>query len=228
MKLNKIICANCVDIIDEFKDNSIKLVATSPPYKNAYQSNYTKEFGEPLYLIEDVSELLYNKVKDNGIYALNLGYSNSTGLLFPFEIVKRLTKIGWMVPDAVIWHKNNPIPNTSNQFTISYEFIFLLTKQSNYSFVSKKRKYIHNVWDIPINSKRTGHTLMFPLEIPMRLIKLFTKQNDLVVDPFSGSGQTVIASKMLNRKYIGIDINEKYCMMAKERMYEIERGSALK
>ena len=66
--------------------------------------------------------------------------------------------------------------------------------------------------------KNDGFPCSFPIEIPKRVIEAFTNENDIVLDPFMGSGTTAIAAKELNRKYIGFDISNKYCQMSEERI----------
>jgi site-specific DNA-methyltransferase (adenine-specific) len=68
------------------------------------------------------------------------------------------------------------------------------------------------------NPKRVGHPAPFPLELPKRCIKLFSYVGDVVLDPFVGSGTTLVAAYLLRRKAIGIDISRKYCEMARERL----------
>ena len=85
-------------------------------------------------------------------------------------------------------------------------------------FKINSEKADSNIWDIAIAQNKTGHPAVFPLEIPVRHIKTWTNEGDVVLDPFVGSGTTCIAAKELNRNYIGIDISEEYCKMAEERL----------
>ena len=81
-------------------------------------------------------------------------------------------------------------------------------------------KCAYGIWNVTpeLNLKKLGHPAPFPIEIPKRLIKMNTYIGDIVLDLFIGSGTTDIACKQLNRNYIGFEIDEKYCNIAKERL----------
>lgn len=89
---------DCIDVIPTLQDNSVDLVVTSPPYYNSshkYQRgtgfHYTQDVGEPLYVIYDCLELLYDKMKSDGIICLNIGFSyGETGVMRPIDIVQRV------------------------------------------------------------------------------------------------------------------------------------------
>lgn len=117
--------------------------------------------------------------------------------------------------DLVIWHKNNPIP-LRNRLTNSFEFIWILSKHPIGKYYVDE--YIHNVWDIPVSSGVNGHSATFPLELPVRCIKYFSKEGDTVLDPFMGSGTVGVACKQLNRNFIGIEINKDYLSLSKDRI----------
>ncbi len=70
------------------------------------------------------------------------------------------------------------------------------------------------------SKKRIGHPAPFPIELPSRCVKLFSYVDDIVLDPFSGSGTTLIAAISNNRKGIGIDVDKKYCELARKRIFE--------
>jgi DNA modification methylase len=127
-------------------------------------------------------------------------------------------KQGWFCPDCIIWHKKNPIPNTASQLTNAFEYLFLLTKIPTYNFRDKKRQYIHNVWNLSIGRGVDIHSAVFPNELPSQCIKLFTKENDIVMDNFCGLGTTLIEVKKLKRKGIGIEISKEYCDIAVQRL----------
>ena len=235
MELNKIYNMDCIDGLNQLEDESIDLVLTSPPYKNSYEGiginrgsktakyHYTNDVGEPLYVIEDVAEVLFKKLKLNGCWLLNLGFNKDSGALRPFQIVDRFRKFGWFCPDIVIWHKKNPIPNTAYQLTNSYEFVFVLTKQPSYKLSVEKREYIHNLIETPVESGETEHNAAFHLDLALWIVRNFTQEKGLVLDMFMGSGTTAIAAKQLNRSYIGFEINPEYVAIANRRIVEIEK-----
>lgn len=73
-----------------------------------------------------------------------------------------------------------------------------------------KQMIDYNIWDIAVAQNKTNHPAVFPYEIPYRHIKTWTNENDIVLDPFIGSGTTALAAKDLNRHYVGIEMNEQY------------------
>lgn len=85
-------------------------------------------------------------------------------------------------------------------------------------FSINKEKVADNVWEFAVAQNKTEHPAVFPIELPLRHIRTWSNENDIVLDPFVGSGTTAIAAKQNNRKYIGIDNNEEYINLAKKRL----------
>jgi site-specific DNA-methyltransferase (adenine-specific) len=214
MEIGKTHVGNCVELVEQLEDKCIDLVITSPPYYNSqhkYQRgsgfHYTKDIGEPLYVIEDFFKGLYPKLKDDAMVCLNLGFSyGETGVMRPYDILDRLRKIGYFVIDQIIWHKNNPVP-MQNRLTNAYELIFVVGKSPKGKYYTKT--YTHNVWKFPIQ-KGVGHSAVFPMELPRLCLEHFSTEGDLVLDPFMGSGTTARACIEMNRRWIGFELNESY------------------
>lgn len=82
--------------------------------------------------------------------------------------------------------------------------------------------YPNNVIHMATECSNRNHSAAFPVDLPTWFIKLFTMEGDVVLDPFVGSGTTAVSAKQLGRKYIGIDINEEYCQIAKGRLMQIQ------
>ena len=78
----------------------------------------------------------------------------------------------------------------------------------------------YNIWGIAVAQNKTSHTAVYPYEIPYRHIISWSNKGDIVLDPFIGSGTTALAAIDLNRKYIGIELNEDYCELCKMRIEE--------
>lgn len=221
---NKIIQGDCLEEITKLADESIDCVITSPPYYNSshkYQRgsgyHYVGDVGEPLYVIYDMFEVLKPKLKQDGIICLNLGFSyGETGVMRPFDIIERLrNKLGYFINDIIIWHKNNPIP-MQNRLTNAIEYIFVLSKHPIGKYYTKK--YTHNVWEFPVDSGGKGHSAVFPIKLPELCLEHFTKEEDVVLDPFAGSGTTGVACKNLNRNYILIEKEPEYIKIIEERL----------
>lgn len=90
------------------------------------------------------------------------------------------------------------------------------------NWVDRKKVYPTNVLHMATECSNQGHSAAFPLELPAWFIKLFTQEDDLVLDPFIGSGTTAVAAIELKRRYVGIDIHKKYCNLARERTSEVQ------
>ena len=81
------------------------------------------------------------------------------------------------------------------------------------------QNWISSTWNIqPETRNLGGHPVPFPVELPYRAIKLYSYPGDIVLDPFSGVGTTCLSAKMLNRRYIGIDISKEYCEYSENRI----------
>ena len=156
------------------------------------------------------------------------------------EIATR--ELMYKLHDTIIWYRYNQQPaNTNRQLTNQCEYIFMLRHTSAGVELDKdsayrlnptmfKTKNVGNVWELPFNSgkdntefgrketkSKWGHS-GFPVQLPETCIALSTKENDVVLDMFMGSGTTGVACKKLNRKFIGIELDEKYFEIAKQRI----------
>jgi len=226
LPINQVVTGDCCEVIANWPKNCIDLTVTSPPYYNSskkYQRgegyHYTRDIGEPLYTIQDVSEMLYDKSSENSFYCLNLGFSyGETGVMRPFRIADRIQKYGWFAVDIIVWHKKNPVP-IRNRLTNSFEFIFVFAKNPNPDY-PYDGDYKHNFIESSVASPDDAvqSSAPFPIEVPKFCIEVFSEEGDLILDPFLGSGTTALACKRLNRNWIGIELNEDYCEYARERL----------
>jgi len=152
---------------------------------------------------------------------------------------------GWHLRDMIIWNKVTagrsgagnrfgqfvkiPVP-TRYRANIMHEYIIVLQKGKKGRFLhmdtepkvplnrAMKRQVALSVWDItPVPPNVIKHPAVFPEQIPWRLIQMYTKAGDVVLDPMCGSGQTVKVANNLNRKYIGVDLRKSYATLAKKR-----------
>ena len=90
------------------------------------------------------------------------------------------------------------------------------------NWVGRDKVYPTNVIHMATECSNRNHSAAFPEDLPAWFIKLFTQAEDIVLDPFIGSGTTAVAAKRLKRSYVGIDINEEYCQQAKKRIGQIQ------
>ena len=90
------------------------------------------------------------------------------------------------------------------------------------NWVGRDKVYPTNVIHMATECYNRNHSATFPEDLPAWFIKLFTQPEEIVLDPFNGSGTTVVAAKRLKRNYVGIDINEEYCELARQRVIQIQ------
>ena len=240
--INKIHCADSLDIIKKFPDNCIDIVLTSPPYN--FGINY--ENTNDVNIWEDYFNKLFNifrecvrVLKDSGRIIINVQPMFSDYIPTHHLISNFFLKEGLIWKGEIIWEKNNynckyctwgswKSPS-SPYLKYSWEFIEIFCKNSlkkegdknNIDIDSEEfKKWVYGKWSIAPerNMKKYKHDAMFPEELVKRLLKLFSYKNDIVLDPFNGAGTTTKVAKQLNRKFIGIDISDEYCKTAEDRL----------
>lgn len=152
-----------------------------------------------------------------------------------FSVGQVLTELGFKILNIITWEKTNPPPNFScRYFTYSTEHIIWARKNEkvphyfNYELMKELNgdKQMKDVWKLPAIApweKSCGkHPTQKPLSVLTRLILASTKQNAWILDPFTGSSTTGVAANLLNRRFLGIDQEEEYLIMSKNRKLEIE------
>ena len=152
------------------------------------------------------------------------------------DIVNIARKVGWKYFSTIIWNEGNISRRTAWGSWLSarapyviapVEVIIIFYRgrwqkiKNGKSDITKKEfmEWTNGVWTFSGESKKkVGHPAPFPVELPKRCIKLFSFVGDTVLDPFLGSGSALIACALLNRKGIGVDIDENYCKLSKKRL----------
>jgi DNA modification methylase len=219
--INSIICGDCLDIMKQIPDKSIDLVLTDPPYGIGFRSawqTYQKDiigdgFDEwqknlPLWLAE-----MKRVLSDTGCCCCcGGGGKTPVTALFTVEAIKHFNLI-----QTLVWKK---FIGLGWRYRPSYENIIVLSKdKDNYSFYDDSKKCSNVITginqEIPCEGK---HPTVKPVELMARLIKTHSKDADLILDPFAGSGTTCVAAKMLGRRYVGIEISPEYCEIARKRI----------
>jgi len=144
-------------------------------------------------------------------------------LMLPERIAIGMQEQGWILRNKIIWEKPNPVPSYSpdRRYPV-YEHIFHFVKSRKYFFDLEIAKKLNNHRDIYRNGIEPfkEHQASFPLSLIKPLILTTSKENDIVFDPFMGSGTTAVASIETKRNYIGFEINEKFCQIAEKRIKE--------
>ncbi|MFW0858757.1 MAG: DNA methyltransferase [Dehalococcoidia bacterium] len=227
---------------DCVKEGTVDLIVTSPPYNVdiKYNSHDDKMFYEDyLSFTREWLAKCYRLMKDDGRFCLNIPLDKNKGgqQSVCADITTIAKQVGWKYHSTIIWNEQNISRRTawgswlsaSAPYVIApVEVIVILYKErwkkisgSRKSDMSKKEfmEWTNGVWNFMGESKkRVGHPTPFPVELPRRCIKLFSFVGDTVLDPFLGSGSTLIACVLSNRKGIGIEIDNNYCKLAKQRL----------
>ncbi len=223
----------------ELPDSSVHLMITSPPY------NVSKEYDDDLSLKEYL-QLLKNaftethRVLVNGgracINVANLGRKPYIPL--SDYISQMMLEIGFNMRGEIIWNKAasaspstawgswqsaaNPILRDVHEYILIFsKGDYKREKGNKENTISKEQfmEWTKSIWTMNAESaRRIGHPAPFPEELPNRLIQLYSFTNDIVLDPFIGSGTTAISALKASRKYIGYDINQDYIDLANRRI----------
>ena len=228
---------------DRIKENSIDLIVTSPPYNVDIKYNShddTMSYEDYLSFTREWLTKSYNLIKDDGRFCLNIPLDKNKGgqQSICADITTIAKQVGFKYHSTIIWNEQNISRRTawgswlsaSAPYVIApVEVIVVLYKKrwkktggSRKSDITKKEfmEWTNGVWNFSGESKkRVGHPAPFPVELPYRCIKLFTFIGDTVLDPFMGSGSTLLACLKTGRKGIGIDIDRTYCKLAERRLF---------
>ena len=231
------------------ENSSIDLIITSPPYNVDIQYNSHKDdlsYSEYLEFSRKWMSRCFEWLRDEGRFCLNVPLDkNKGGQQSVGEDITTIAKqIGFQYHSTIIWNEGNISRRTawgswmsaSAPFVIApVELIIMLYKKkwkkndgSGISDITKAEfmDWTNGVWTFSGESKKKiGHPAPFPIELPRRCIKLFSFVGDTVLDPFCGSGSTLIAAALNKRKGIGIEIDEKYCELSRKRIVTLTSAS---
>ena len=239
-----LICGDTFEILPQF-DFRFDMIFADPPY---FLSNggISVQSGKVVCVNkgdwdkgmsqEDINEfnlkwisLCREKLKENGTIWISGTYHNI------FSVANALTQLGFKILNVITWAKTNPPPNIScRYFTYSTEFIIWARKKEKvahyYNYELMKHinddKQMTDVWRLPAIApweKKCGkHPTQKPLCVLSRIILASTKPRAWILDPFAGSSTTGIAANLLGRQSLGIERDEKFAAISKDRREEIE------
>ncbi|PAF52395.1 site-specific DNA-methyltransferase [Helicobacter sp. 13S00477-4] len=223
----------------------VDLIVTSPPYNvgiDYNSSNDNNAYGKYLEFSRQWIENCFYWAKDESRFLLNIPLDkNKNGVQSVGADITRIAKeAGWLYRSTIVWNEGNISRRTAWGSWISasapcviapVELIIIFYKKnwkktngSKISDISKDEfiSWTNGLWTFNGESKkRIGHPAPFPRELPKRCIKLFSYVDDIVLDPFCGSGTTMIEAFLNHREFIGIDIDQNYCQLAKKRFLDI-------
>jgi site-specific DNA-methyltransferase (adenine-specific) len=238
--IDKIFCKSS-EKMEELPDNCIHLMVTSPPY------NVGKEYDENLTLNEYRTFLkrVWNETKrvlvPGGRVCINIANLGRKPYI-PLHafIIEDMLDLGFLMRGEIIWNKaSSSSPSTAwgswrsaKNPTLRdiHEYILVFSKGmfsrenlGRKSTISREEflEFTKSVWTFSAEpATKVGHPAPFPVELPYRLIQLYTFEGEVILDPFIGSGQAAIAAIKTHRHYVGYEINEEYVKLAERRIKE--------
>lgn len=223
-------------------NSSVDLIITSPPYNIDIDYNSHKDdesYDEYLDFTSKWLKKCIDLTKEDGRFCLNIPLDKNKGGHHSVysDIIHIAKKAGWKYHSTIVWNEQNISKRTAWGSWLSasaphviapVEMIAVLYKNkwkkeggSKKSDINKEEfmKWTNGVWNFSGESKKKiGHPTPFPVELPKRCIKLFSFVGDIVLDPFLGSGTTLIATSLTKRRGIGVEIDKAYCELAKRRL----------
>lgn len=225
-----LINGDCYEKLKEIPDKSIDLIVIDPPYLitttgGGIYKQKDKGYVKQLDLIKDgidesVLEDLCRVLKKINIY-IWCSKKQIYSLLRFFKAKK-------CNYDLLVWHKSNPLPACNNKYLTDTEYLLFFRETGVKIFGSFKTKFTYYITTLNTKDKKLWqHPTIKPLEIIKNLIINSSNEGDTVLDCFMGSGTTGVACKQLNRNFIGIEIDEKYYNIAKERIENANSNTSI-
>jgi len=243
---NKIINANCITGMKTIPDSIIDLIITDPPFAinfKAKRANYNRDY-------ENVLEG-YNEIKQKDYPAFSHNWINEayrvikqSGSMFVFsgwsnlkDILIALDDVGFELVNHIIWKYQFGVVTKNRYVSSHYHCLYVCKDDSKRKFYSTSRfkdgsaryRDMEDVWIINReywrNEKKTPTKL--PSEIIKKILQYTSKKDDLVLDPFLGSGQVAVVSKEMGRRYLGFEMVKEYFDFAKARINTAKEQTSL-
>lgn len=232
--MGKLIVGETLKTLKTLKDDSVDLGVTSPPYNKKEKANsgwltnsviydsVVDKKDENVYQQEQIDVLneLYRIIKPGGSFFYNHKCRWERGIMtHPMEWI---SKTDWLIRQEIIWDRMIASNIRGWRWWQTDERIYWLYKPIDKNNIGSEMRSKHalltSIWKIS-PERNSKHPAPFPIEIPTRIIHSILDDVDgVVIDPYCGYGTTMVAAKLLNKDYIGIDISENYINESKERL----------
>lgn len=245
--INKIVCGDSELILSNYPDDFVDIIVTSPPYNfgldyEGDKNNDAVKWQDYFDKLNVIWKQCVRVLKPGGRFCVNVQPLFSDYIPTHHIISKQLSDLGMLWKGEILWEKNNynckytawGSWNSPSMPYLKYtwEFVEIFCKETHKKEGHKSKiditgnefkKWVYAKWDIAPehNMKEFKHPAMFPEKLADRLLKLFSYQDDIVLDPFNGAGTTTLAAFKTKRKYIGIDVSKEYCEIAEKRIRSI-------
>ena len=147
----------------------------------------------------------------------------------PWRLALKLQEAGWWLRSEVIWYKPNAHPESvGDRPTKAHETLFLISRNQNYHYDmdavrGPNGRRLRTVWRLPTEPRKAlpggeDHPAVMPLALARRCIEITSRRRDVVLDPYAGSGTTLLAARELGRKWVGIELNPSYVDLIERRV----------
>jgi len=244
---NKIILGTSENM-KEIPDNSLHLMVTSPPYNVAKEYDEDLSLKEYLQLLRNVFSETYRVLVHGGRACVNVANLGRKPYIPLSDYVSHIMiEIGFKMRGEIIWAKgagagismawgswqsaSNPVLRDTHEYILVFSKGAFDRKKGNGENTITKEQFMEwtkSVWTMnPESAKKVKHPAPFPVELPYRLTQLYTFKEDIVLDPFMGSGSTAIAALKSKRKYVGYDVDPEYIKIAERRIASFKRQTKL-
>jgi modification methylase len=231
--LNKIIHGDALTVLKSLPDEIIDVGVTSPPYnkgenkkgwlvKNVIYSGVSDKWPENKYQENQIAVLneIFRITKPGGSFFYNHKIRWEKGImLHPMDWLR---KTKWVIRQEIIWDRMIAANIRGWRFWQVEERIYWLYKPKGKNLIGEELKPKHalltSIWRFP-PERKNPHPAPFPIELPTRIIySIMDEKKGIVLDPYCGSGTTLVAAKILGHDFIGIEISEEYIKFAEERL----------
>ena len=224
--------------MEELENNSVSLTVTSPPYNIGKDSDSDLTDDKYWSMMENIFKETYRVTQSGGRLVVNVAnLGRKPYIPFSKYFTELLIETGFIMRGEIIWQKSkgananfawgswlsasNPVIRDIHEYCLVFSKDSLKKSTKGESSLEKEEfmESTLSIWNInPEKAKKIGHPAPFPVELPKRFINLYSFKEDLVLDPFIGSGTTAVASKLMQRNYVGYEINKDYIEIANKRL----------
>jgi modification methylase len=249
-QLENILILGSAENMKELPDSSVHLMITSPPYNVSKEYDNDLSLKEYLLLLKNAFTETYRVLVNGGRACINVANLGRKPYIPLSDYISQIMiEIGFYMRGEIIWNKAasaspstawgswqsaaNPILRDVHEYILVFsKGDYKREKGSKENTISKEQfmEWTKSIWTMNAESaRRIGHPAPFPEELPNRLIQLYSYTNDIILDPFIGSGTTAISALKTGRKYVGYDISKDYINLANHRIgqHQIQAGLPL-
>ncbi len=232
------------ETMEEISDDCVALMVTSPPYNVGKEYDGDLSLGEYLDLLRRVLAETHRVLEPGGRVAVNVAnLGRRPYLALNHRVAALLEEAGFFLRGEIVWQKaqgaggscawgswrsaRNPTLRDVHEYVVVASKGSFRRTRTGEDTISREGflESTVSVWNIPpASARRIGHPAPFPVELPRRLIELYTFKGDLVLDPFMGSGSTAVAAVESGRHFVGYDVEPAYLQIAEARVASA-RGS---